>query len=173
MSDSAVLWTVACQGPLCMEISRQECWSGLPFPFPGDFPNWGFEPGSAALQADSTVWASKEQGSYNFLAESPSIVILEPPEIKSVTVSIFPPSLCGEVMGLDAMILVFECWVLSQAFCTPLLPSSRGSLVSLHFLPLVWCHLHIWGYWYFSWQSWFQLMICAAWHFTWCTLHVC
>ena len=39
--------------------------------------------------------------------QSPSAVILEPPEIKSVTVSIVSPSICCEVVGLDAMILVF------------------------------------------------------------------
>ena len=36
-----------------MEFFRQEYWSGLPFPSPGDLPNPGIEPGSAALQADS------------------------------------------------------------------------------------------------------------------------
>ena len=40
---------------------------------------------------------------------SPSVVILEPKKIKSATLSIFPPSICHEVMGLDAAILVFEC----------------------------------------------------------------
>ena len=40
-------------GPLSMEFSRQEYWSGLPFPSPGDLPNPGIEPRSAALQADS------------------------------------------------------------------------------------------------------------------------
>ena len=39
--------------------------------------------------------------------QSPSAVILEPPKIKSVTVSIISPSICHEVMGLDAIILVF------------------------------------------------------------------
>ena len=39
--------------------------------------------------------------------QSPSAVILEPPKIKSVTVSTVSPSICHEVMGLDAMILVF------------------------------------------------------------------
>ena len=39
--------------------------------------------------------------------QSPSAVILEPPQIKSVTVSIVSPSVCHEVMGLDAMIFVF------------------------------------------------------------------
>ena len=41
--------------------------------------------------------------------QSPSSVILEPKKIKSVTASTFSPSICHEVMGLDAMILVFEC----------------------------------------------------------------
>ena len=36
-----------------MEFSRQEYWSGLPFPSPGDLPNLGIEPWSPALQADS------------------------------------------------------------------------------------------------------------------------
>ena len=41
-------------------ISQQEYWSGLPFPSPGYLPNPGIEPGSPTLQADSTVWATKE-----------------------------------------------------------------------------------------------------------------
>ena len=39
-------WTVACQAPLSMGFSRQECWSGLSFPSPEDFPDPGIEPGS-------------------------------------------------------------------------------------------------------------------------------
>ena len=46
-------WTVACQAPLSVGFSRQEYWTGLPFPFPGDLPNLGIEPRSPALQADS------------------------------------------------------------------------------------------------------------------------
>ena len=49
----ATPWTVACQAPLSMGFSQQECWSGLPFPSPGDLPDPGIEPGSPALQADS------------------------------------------------------------------------------------------------------------------------
>ena len=52
-----ILWNprdyIACQAPLSMEFSRQEDWSGLPFPSPGDLPDSGIEPRSAALQADS------------------------------------------------------------------------------------------------------------------------
>ena len=44
---------VACQVLLSMGFSRQEYWSGLPFPSPGDLPNPEIEPGSPALQVDS------------------------------------------------------------------------------------------------------------------------
>ena len=46
-------WTVAYQAPPSMEISRQEYWSGLPFPSPGDLPDPGIEPRSPTLQADA------------------------------------------------------------------------------------------------------------------------
>ena len=49
----ATPWTVACQAPLSMGFSRQEYWSGLPFPSPGDLPDPGIEPGSLALEADA------------------------------------------------------------------------------------------------------------------------
>ena len=65
MSDSVAPWTVAHQAPLSMEFSRQEYWSGLPFPFPGDLPDPGIEPGSPALQADVfTVRATREAHGY-------------------------------------------------------------------------------------------------------------
>ena len=51
--DSATLWAVAYQALPSMEFSRQEYWSGLPFPFPGDLPDPGIKPGSPALQADA------------------------------------------------------------------------------------------------------------------------
>ena len=47
----ATPWTVAHQAPLSMGFSRQEYWSGLPFPSPGDLSNPGIEPRSPALQA--------------------------------------------------------------------------------------------------------------------------
>ena len=49
----ATPWTVARQAPLSMGFSRQEYWSGLPFPSPGDLPNPGIEPESPALQVDA------------------------------------------------------------------------------------------------------------------------
>ena len=53
MSNSATLWTVARQAPLSMAFSKQEYWSGLPFPSLGHLPNPGIEPGCPALQADA------------------------------------------------------------------------------------------------------------------------
>ena len=46
-------WTLAHQAPLSMGFSRQEYWSGLPFPSPEGLPDPGIEPRSSALQADS------------------------------------------------------------------------------------------------------------------------
>ena len=58
------LWTVACQAPLSIGFSRQEYWSELPFPSPGDLPDLGIEPWSPALQADSLPLS--HQGTQSF-----------------------------------------------------------------------------------------------------------
>ena len=86
-SDSqlfATPWTVVSQTPLSMGVSRQKHWSGLPFPSPGDLPDPGIEPGSAAFQADSLL--SEPPGkSKNF------IFLSFPPEcylFKAMTVSL-------------------------------------------------------------------------------------
>ena len=73
--------------------------------------------------------------------QSPSAMILEPGKIKSVTVSMVPPSICHEVMGPDAMILIFFILSFKTVFFffffhSPILTSSRSTLVALHFLPL-------------------------------------
>ena len=49
----ATPWTVACQAPLSKGFSRQEYWSGLPFPTLGHLPDPGIKPGSPALHVDS------------------------------------------------------------------------------------------------------------------------
>ena len=104
--------------------------------------------------------------------QSPSAMILEPPKIKSVTVSIVSPSICHDVMGLDAMILVF--WMLSfkpafsfssftfikRLFSSSLLSATR--VVSSAYLRLLI---------FLPWQSWCQLVLLPAHNFSWCTLH--
>ena len=49
----AITWTVAYHAPPSVGFSRQEYWSGLPFPSPGDLPNTGIEPRSPTLRADA------------------------------------------------------------------------------------------------------------------------
>ena len=53
-------WTVSCQAPLSTGFSRQEYWSGWPFPSPGDLLNTGIEPGSPPLGSFFTIWATRE-----------------------------------------------------------------------------------------------------------------
>ena len=64
----ATLWAVAYQAPPSMEFSRQEYWSGLPFPSPGDLPDPGIEPRSPALQADALP--SEPPGKFGTLSSS-------------------------------------------------------------------------------------------------------
>ena len=54
------VWTAACQAPLSMGFSRQEHWSGLPCPPPGDLPDPGIKPRSSTLQADSLLLNTRE-----------------------------------------------------------------------------------------------------------------
>ena len=63
VSDSVTLWTVAHQAPLSLVFLRQEYWSGLPFPSPGDLPNSGIKSesfASSALQEILYHWAIRE-----------------------------------------------------------------------------------------------------------------
>ena len=60
----ATPWTVAQQAPPSMGFSRQEYWSGLPFPSPGDLPDPGIEPRSPTLRADALT--SKPPGKHRF-----------------------------------------------------------------------------------------------------------
>ena len=65
----------SCQAPLSMEFSRQEHWSGLPFPSPGDLPNPGIKPGSPASQADSLP--SEPPGKPTFKDYIPFIIVIK------------------------------------------------------------------------------------------------
>ena len=53
-------WALACQVPLSMELSRQECWSEFPFPPPRDLPDPEMEPQSPVLGRFFTVWAIRK-----------------------------------------------------------------------------------------------------------------
>ena len=58
VSDFATPWTLACQATLFMEFSRQEYWSQLPVPSPGDLPDWGTELGSHTAGRFFAIWAT-------------------------------------------------------------------------------------------------------------------
>ena len=92
----ATPWTVAYQAPPSMGFSRQEYWSGVPSPSPGDLPEPGIEPRSPALEADTLTpepprkpnmlsrlvitflpWSKRLLISW---LQSPSAVIFEPPK---------------------------------------------------------------------------------------------
>ena len=64
----ATLWTIVHQAPQSMEFSRQEYWSGLPFPSPGDLSDPGIEPRSPALRADALTSEAPGKPSRNKLS---------------------------------------------------------------------------------------------------------
>ena len=104
---------------------------------------------------------SKEQVSLNFMAAITICIDFRVQGKKICHCFHFSPPICHEVMGLDAMILVF--WVLNfkPAFATLFFHTYQEPL---HFLPLDWYHLHNWGCWYFFQQSRCQLLIHPALH---------
>ena len=79
-------WVVAHQAPLSMELSKQEYWSKLPFPSPGDLPNPGIECGSPSLQADSLPF--EPPGKCHLRSPLPSLMV--PISSSIYLVSIFP-----------------------------------------------------------------------------------
>ena len=98
----------------------------------------------------------------------PSTLILELQKLKSVTVS---QCICHELMGPDAMILVFWMSSFKPAFSLSSFTFIKRLFISsLSAIRVV--YLHIWGCWYFSRQSWFQLVLLPVQHFSWGTLHI-
>ena len=103
--------------------------------------------------------------------QSPSAVILEPPKIKSLTVSTVSPSICHEVMGPEAMILVF--WMLS--FKSTFSLSSHFHQEALQFFTFshkvgVICISEVIDI--SPGNVWFQLVLHPVQHFSWCILHI-
>ena len=71
----AISWTVACQAPLSMGFFRQEYWSGLPFPSPGDLPNPGIKPRSPVLQANSLPTGATREAPDRIIGHCETIAI--------------------------------------------------------------------------------------------------
>ena len=115
-------------------------------------------------------FSSKEQAFFNFMAAVTICSDLGAPPKQSVTVYIISPSICHEVMEPDAIILVF--WMLnfmptfSHSFFIFIKRLFSSSLSATRVY-----HQHIWGYWHFSRQFWFQLPLHPAKHFPWYTAY--
>ena len=105
------LWTVAHQAPLSMGFSRQEHWSGLPCPPPGDLPDPGIEPSSPALQADFLPLSCQRSAKYRvgfvkrranstqFLSASPLLFLS-----KTDTQSMFCHGCLSNHLGVPALL---------------------------------------------------------------------
>ena len=116
----ATPWTAAYQAPLSMGFSRQEYWSALPLPSPD-------------MLSRLVITVLPRSKHLNFMTVIAIAMILEPPKIKSDTVSTVSPSVSMKWWDQMPWSSFSECWALSQLFHSPL--SSRGFLVPLHFLP--------------------------------------
>ena len=107
----------------------------------------------------------KEQEYFNFMAVVTVCCDFGVQENKVCHCFHFSPIYLSWSDGTRCHDLCFLNWVLSQLFCSLLLPSIRGSLVPLHLLPLKWHHLHIWGCWYFCYDQCvllIRLSLCPA-----------
>ena len=96
-------WTAALQAPLSMGFFRQEYWSGLPCPPPGDLPDPGIKPTSPALQADS------------LLSEQPG----KPPPQIAVTVNCSPKSVLPFHTVLESSLFTWTCGTTEDASVPP------------------------------------------------------
>ena len=88
-------WTVACQAPLSMVFSRQEYWSGLPFPTPEDLPNSGIEPVSPvalAMQVYSLLLSQSSHYFSQFSSVTQSCLTLRPHESQHARPPCPPPT---------------------------------------------------------------------------------
>ena len=100
-------WTIAREAPLSMGFSRQDSWSGLTFPPPGDFPDPALEPGppaAIALEGDFITiepprkpWKTEHQGANGGFKKYTNTCLLLPPSLLSSCVPSFP--VCSEIWG--------------------------------------------------------------------------
>ena len=143
------LWTVAHQAPLPMEFPRQEYWSGLSFPTPGDLPNPGIEPvspASSAVQADSSPIAppGKPQVVNPNLPICPTLSL---PTVStcpfSTSVSLFLPYKQVQLYHFSR----FHIYALIYDICfflSDLLYSVTQTLGPLTSLQMTHCHFFLW-----------------------------
>ena len=108
----ATPWTVAHQAPLSMGFSRQEYWSGLLFPSPGDLPKPGIEPGSPALQVDilTSEPPGKPQIAYSCMQNQPTNIYFGGPMVWKTI------SYCSLNVGIKVEGAVWGEWGFLEGF---------------------------------------------------------
>ena len=105
----ATPWTVAYPVPPSMGFLRQESWSGLPFPSPGDLPNSGIEPGSPTFQADALT--SEPPGKPNFKKKKKKTH-----QVNYECENISPASLRGKLPALHSRALLLQQSILQPKY---------------------------------------------------------
>ena len=115
-------WTVAYQAPPSMGFSRQEYWSGLPFPSPGDLSDPGIKPGPPEFQADALT--SEPPGNQDTLngVNTRSPVVKEP--------QILPASYWSSNVK-------WKCWDYCQQYVLPLPHVNDEMVLHLYSMPVV------------------------------------
>ena len=129
----ATPWTVAHQAPPSMGFSRQEYWSGLPFPSPGDLPDPGIEPRSPALQADALT--SEPPGKPQYCSEE----FKKPVAQNWFKVSVFGCGLCDTLLfgfWSGFSFLVNNCYIQSVITSCLMFVSLWAVLYHLYFRTL-------------------------------------
>ena len=102
----ATPWTVAYQAPPSRGFSRQEYWSRLPFPSPGDLPSPGIEPRSPALQADALTFEPPGKPNLDSILKSRDITLLT--KVHIVKATVFPIVMYGRRLSAEKLML-FNC----------------------------------------------------------------
>ena len=111
-------WTVACQSPLCMGFSRQEYWSGLPCPHPGDLPNPGIKLRSPSLQAKILYHLIHQEAQEHGSGEP----ILSPGDLPVPGVEPGSPTLQADSLLSDYSYFLIFSFVVEILSFFPLLP---------------------------------------------------
>ena len=124
---------------------------------------------------DGYRFPSKDLASFFFHGCSHHLQWFWSPKKYSLSLFPFPPhvfAIWREMIGPVTMIFIFSMLRFEPGFSLSSFFSSADSLAILHFLSYMWCQEHIWGYWYFSRQSWFLFGLHPAWHCTQCALNI-
>ena len=103
----ATPWTVAYQASPSMGFSRQEYWSGVPFPSPEDLPDPGIEPGSPALQADALPSEPMRLFTYTFF------FIFSPIMVYQRVLSIVPRAVQRDLVSYPRFLMRSQKWGLA------------------------------------------------------------